>query len=312
MKELKIVFMGTPVFSVPVLEALIENYNVVGIVTQPDRLNNDNESYYSPVKKVALKYNIKLFQPENIRDNFDNITELKPSIIITCAYGQILPKKLLDYPPLGCINVHASLLPKLRGGAPIHRAIIKGYSKTGITIMYMSERLDAGRIISQTETPISDSDNVGSLHDRLSIIGRDLLIKTLPDIITGNINPVKQEEEDATFASNITREDERIDYSKTKKEVFNRIRGLNPWPGAYSFLEGKIFKIWSSRIGEDGHFDKLDGEIIRLYDDGIGVKVANGEVIITEIQLEGKNRMNVQDYLNGLQNKDALIGKVFE
>ncbi len=308
MKDIKVIFMGTPLFSVAALESLIDKCNVIAVVTQPDKGNSN----FSPVKKVALKNNINLLQPINIKNDYKDIIKLKPDIIITCAYGQIIPKELLSEPKFGCVNIHASLLPKLRGGAPIHRAIMAGYSKTGITIMYMSEKMDAGDIISQVEIEISDTDDVKTLHNRLSFLGRDLIIDTLPDIISGNINPIKQDESDVTYAWNIKREDEKINFDKHKKEIYNKVRGLNPWPGAYCIYEGKICKVYSSKIGENYFNEGINGQIVKIYTDGIGIKVANGEIIFTEIQLEGKRKMSVKDFLNGVQDKEKLIGKVLE
>ena len=211
MEQVKVVFMGTPDFSVPVLEGLIENYQVIGIVTQPDRkVGRRQEVVFSPVKEVALKHNIPVFQPEKIRSDYTDILALEPDIIITCAYGQIIPKEILEYPKYGCINVHASLLPKLRGGAPIHHAIIDGYDKTGITIMYMDEAMDSGDIISQRETKILDLDTVESLHDRLSSLGRELLLDTLPSILDGSAKRVKQDADSVTYAYNIQREEEYL------------------------------------------------------------------------------------------------------
>ena len=194
----KIVFMGTPDFSVPVLEGLIENkdYEVIGVVSQPDKKVGRKQIITpSKVSEVALKNNIKLFRPEKLRKEYEDILETKPDIIVTCAYGQIVPKEILDFPKYGCINVHASLLPKYRGGAPIHKAIIDGEDKTGITIMYMNEGLDKGDIISQKEIKIEDTDTTETMHDKLSVVGRDLLLETLPKIIEGTINPIKQNEE---------------------------------------------------------------------------------------------------------------------
>lgn len=307
MKDTRVIFMGTPEFSVPLLEALINECNVIGVVCQPD-----SDDKFSPIKEVAIKNNITVFQPENIKNDYQSIIEASPDIIITCAYGQILPKVLLDAPRLGSINVHASLLPKLRGGAPIHRAIINGETKTGITIQYMAEKMDAGAIIRQRETEIANDENVGMLHDRLSIMGRDLMLETLPDIISGNIDPVKQKEEEATFAWTIKREDEHINFEKSKREIYNLIRGLNPWPGAYCLIETKVLKVWNSRMGDNSYLSNFDGQIVALYDDGIGVKVNNGEIIFTEVQLEGRKRMSAKDFLNGLKDKERLIGKILE
>jgi len=308
MKDVKVVFMGTPAFSVPVLNGLIDTCTVIGVVCQPDR----NGNKISPIKEIALAKNIPLFQPENIKTNYQDILNLVPDIIITCAYGQIIPKEILDAPRYGCVNIHASLLPKYRGGAPIHRAIMNGESKTGITIMYMNERMDAGSIIRQKEVDILSSDNVGILHERLSILGRNLLIATLPDIISGNVEPVKQIESEATFASTIKREDEHINFSKTSREVYNTIRALNPWPGAYCILENKVLKVWNSRMGDGVFSNNFEGEIVNLYEDGIGIKTINGEIVLTEVQLEGHKRMSTRDFLNGLRNKELLMGKICE
>ena len=313
MNNLKVIFMGTPEFSLPVLEGLNSKYNVVMVVCQPDKPSNRGVVQYSPVKDFAIKNNIKVFQPVNVKNEYHGILSEKPDLIVTCAYGQIIPKEILDYPKYGCINVHASLLPKLRGGAPIHRAIIEGHKETGITIMKMKEKMDAGDIISQVKTEILDDDTVGTLHDKLSVLARDLLLSTIPNIISGNINLVRQNEEEATFAWNIKREDEKIDFSKTTREIYNQIRGLNPWPGAYAILSGRIIKIWTSRYG-DKYFNEevLNGQIVELYKDGIGVKTSNGEIIITELQLEGKRRMLANEFMNGVVNKELLVGRMFE
>lgn len=313
MKDLRVVFMGTPEFSLPVLSSLNENCNVVGVVCQPDKPSNRGEVKLSPIKQYAVDNNIPIYQPVSVKNEYKSILELKPDIIITCAYGQIIPKEILDYPKYGCINVHASLLPKLRGGAPIHKAIIDGYKETGITIMKMSLKMDAGDIISQSKIEILDTDTVGVLHDKLSVLARDLLISTLPDIINNNINPIKQDESEVTYAWNIKREDEKIDFSKTTREIYNQIRGLNPYPGAYSVLNGKIIKIWTSRVGNVYYSeDILNGQIVKLYSDGIGIKTSNGEIVITELQLEGKRRMKANEFINGVVNKDLLVGRIFE
>ena len=313
MKDLKVVFMGTPEFALPVLEGLNEKYTVVGVVCQPDKPSNRGVIKYCPIKEYAINNNIKVFQPIKIKDDNSMILELKPDIIVTCAYGQIIPIDFLNFPRYGSVNVHASLLPKLRGGAPIHRAIIDGYDKTGITIMRMSEKMDAGDIISQREIPIFDNDTAGTLHDKLSILGRDLLLETIPNIISNNITLTKQKEEDVTYAWNIKREDEKIDYMKSSREIVNQIRGLNPWPGAYSILNGKIVKIWNAKVGNVYPNESyINGEIISLYDDGIGVKTENGELIITELQLEGRRKMSALEFINGVVNKELLVGRILE
>ncbi len=313
MKNIKVVFMGTPDFAVPVLEGLIENYDVVGVVSQPDKkVGRHQVLVNTPIKEVAVKNNIVCFQPEKIREDYDDILELQPDIIITCAYGQIIPKEILDYPKFGCVNVHASLLPKLRGGAPIHKAIIDGYDKTGITIMYMDVKMDSGDIISQAETIITDADNLESLHDRLSLMGSELLLKTLPSIIEGNNLRKKQIDEDVTYAWNIKREEEHIDFSKTKREVFNLIRGLSPMPGANFLLDGDEVKVYSSIISDKTFSNKKIGEITNLYKNGIGVNCSDGEIILTVIKPFGKKKMDASSYINGLQNRENMIGKVLE
>ena len=307
---MKVVFMGTPDFAVNVLQGLIDNYDVVGVVSQPDKkVGRKQILTNTPVKELALKYNIPVFQPIKIREDYSNILDLNPDIIVTCAYGQIIPKEILDYPRLGCINVHASLLPKLRGGAPIHKSIIDGYSKTGITIMYMDVKMDNGDIISQSETEILDSDNLESLHDRLSIMGRDLLLETLPSIIDGTNNRIKQNEDEVTYAYNIKREEEHIDFSKSNREVFNLIRGLCPVPCSNAILFDQEMKILESKIC-DKDYNGLDGEIVDVVKDGIVVSCGTGSIIITKIKPFGKKVMDAYSYVNGI-GKDNIIGKRF-
>lgn len=311
-KELKIVFMGTPQFSVPVLEGLIENYKIRAIVTQPDRpVGRHGKMSASPVKRVGNSHNILVLQPEKIKEHIEEITSLEPDLIITCAYGQILPKEILDCPRLGCINVHASLLPRLRGGAPIHRAIMNGYKKTGITIMYMGIGMDDGDIISQQSIDIDITDTAETLHDKLSILGKELLLKTLPSIIDGTCERVKQDSSLVTYGFNIKREDERIDFSKTKREIYNQVRGLNSWPGAYCLYEGKIVKVWECHEGNVYNPTLFDGQVTAIYNDGFGVKVGNGEIIFTKVQPEGKTKMSATDFLNGI-NKSEFIGKILD
>ncbi len=308
-KDPTIIFMGTPDFSVPILKGIMEHYKVRAIVTQPDRkVGRDGKVIFSPVKRVAFDNDILCLQPEKIRDILQDINVLEPDLIITCAYGQILPLEMLQIPRLGCINVHASLLPKLRGGAPIHHAIMDGFSKTGVTIMYMDKGMDTGDIISQREIPISNDDTAETLHDKLSVLGRDLLLETLPSILNGTNSRTTQDEAEATYGFNITREDEHIDFSKTKRQIVNKVRGLNSWPGAYCILDDKILKVWKCREGERIYDLGTDGEITRIYDDGFGVKTSNGEVVFTEVQLEGKRKMAAKDFINGYHEK--LEGKI--
>ena len=309
MKDKRVVFMGTPEFAVPVLKKLIENTNVVLVVTQPDKQSGRHlELTYSPVKKVALDNKIEVFQPTKIKEDYQVIIDKKPDIIITCAYGQIIPKILLDFPKYKAINVHASLLPKLRGGAPIHKAIIDGYEETGITIMYMSEKMDAGDIISQESIKIDIKDNVGTLHDKLSDIGAKILIDTLPSIFDETNKRIKQNEKDVTFAYNISREEEKIDFNKTSIEVYNQIRGLYPFPTAYATLNNNIIKICESNIIDD--ISGTVGEITEINKMGIIVKCKDKSILIKRLKPSGKKEMNSIDFANGI-GKENLKGKIF-
>ncbi|WP_430482160.1 methionyl-tRNA formyltransferase [Rossellomorea marisflavi] len=299
----KVIFMGTPDFSVPVLKALIENeYEVVAVVTQPDRpVGRKRILTPPPVKVEAEKHGISIFQPEKIKnsDELEEVLALEPDLIVTAAFGQILPKRLLDAPKHGCINVHASLLPELRGGAPIHYSILQGKSSTGITIMYMVEKLDAGDIISQVEVEIEETDHVGTLHDKLSEAGSALLIETLPKLLDGSVSPVKQDEEQATFAWNIKREQEKIDWTKSGKDVYNHIRGLHPWPVAYTTLAGAVMKIWWGEKVK-GHGSAVTGEVLAIEEDGFIVSTGDDTSIkVTDLQPSGKKRMSAKDYLRG-------------
>ena len=314
MNDKKIVFMGTPKFAVPVLEMLIENYGVDLEITQPDKkVGRKKVLTPPPVKVVALENNIKVLQPEKIsidEDTYSILKELNPDIIVTAAYGQLVPEKILEIPKHKCINVHGSLLPKLRGGAPIQYSILEDHGKTGITIMYMVKKLDAGDMISKVEVDILDSDNYETLHDKLSVAGRDLLNETLPKIFSGDINPEKQNDEEATFARNILREDEKIDWSTSARDVFNKVRALDPTPGAFTYLEGNVLKIWSSeevKLDVEDKFDKV-GTIIKQDKKNIYILCGNNTVLkVNELQVSGKKRMPVANFLS---NKKDYVGTV--
>ena len=309
MNKIKIAFMGTPEFAVPVLEGLIKNYNVGLVVTQPDKLvGRHQELKYSPIKEVAIANNIEVFQPIKIRDDYQKILDFQPDIIITCAYGQIIPKVLLETPRFGCINVHASLLPKLRGGAPIHKALIDGYNKTGITIMYMDETMDTGDIISQKEYQIKDTDNVGILHDVLSKIGAELLLETLPSIINNTNLRIPQNSQEATYAYNIKREEEHIEFNKTAREIYNQVRGLNPWPLANIILNGEEMKIIECSIVSTK--SKLSaGTIIDVTKESFIIKTKDQAIAVTKVKPFGKKVMSTKDYLNGI-DKNKIIDKI--
>ncbi|UOE92889.1 methionyl-tRNA formyltransferase [Alkalihalobacillus sp. LMS39] len=310
---MNVIFMGTPDFSVPVLKQLLDDdYHIIAVVTQPDRPKGRKKTITPPPVKVeALANNIPVYQPEKIKDEkeLETILELKPDLIITAAFGQILPKALLDAPKYGCINVHASLLPKYRGGAPIHQAIIDGEKETGITIMYMAEKLDAGDIISQTVVPILENDHVGSLHNKLSAAGAKLLSTTLPDLLAGDIKPQQQDDDEATFAKNISREQEKINWAMNGEAIYNQIRGLHPWPVAFTTIEDKNVKVWwGNKVKVDN--GQCPGTILRIENDGFIVATGNEVGIkITDLQPAGKKRMMAQQYLQGTGSflKEGMI-----
>ncbi|MFD1171973.1 methionyl-tRNA formyltransferase [Oceanobacillus picturae] len=307
----RIVFMGTPDFSVPILHNLVKSeYEVVLAVTQPDRPKGRKRAITPPPVKVeAEKHGIPVYQPEKLRDSYEEILAYQPDLIVTAAYGQLLPNALLEGPEFGCINVHASLLPELRGGAPIHYAIMQGKKETGITIMYMVEKLDAGDILTQQSVPIDDKDHVGTLHDKLSEVGTTLLMDTLPRLFNGDINPVKQDNAKATFAGNIKREQEKIDWHKNSLEIYNHIRGLNPWPVAFTTYQGSNMKVWWGEI-QDEQYDGSPGEIVEKTEDGFLVVCGDEKAIkITDMQPAGKKRMSVKNYLQGSADR-IKIGTV--
>lgn len=299
----KIVFMGTPDFSVPVLQRIIQDgYEVIGVVTQPDRPVGRKKVLTSPPVKVeAEKHGIPVFQPEKIKvkEEMEKIVALDADLIVTAAFGQILPNELLASPKYGCINVHASLLPELRGGAPIHYSILQGKDKTGITIMYMAQKLDAGDILTQAEVTIEEDDNVGTLHDKLSVVGAELLSETIPKLLNGELTPIKQNDEEATFAPNIKRDQEKIEWERNGEDIYNHVRGLNPWPVSYTLLNGDIIKIWEAKKLKQSKPGE-PGEILAVNGDGLLVATGNEtSILITELQPSGKKKMKAKEYLRG-------------
>ncbi|WP_028611120.1 methionyl-tRNA formyltransferase [Paenibacillus harenae] len=302
---MRIVFMGTPEFAVPSLKLLVEqNYNIVAVVTQPDRPKGRKKTLTPPpVKEAALSLGLPVLQPERMKsaDAVAAVAELRPDLIVTAAYGQILPKGVLDLPRLGCINVHGSLLPKYRGGAPIQRSIMNGESSTGVTIMYMAEGLDTGDMISVVELPITDEDTSGTMFGKLSIAGAELLGRTLPSIIAGEAKAVPQQNELATYAPNLTRADERIDWNKPARAIFNQVRGLSPMAGAFTYLNGEVFKVWACSADDEAGdpASNAPGTVLRADNNGIQVQTGKGVLSLKEIQPAGKKTMNAADWLKG-------------
>ncbi|WP_313891313.1 methionyl-tRNA formyltransferase [Psychrobacillus sp.] len=310
-----IIFMGTPAFSAPILGMLVEEgYNVLAVVTQPDRpVGRKKVLTPPPVKEEALTLNLPVIQPTKLKgsEELQQIIDLQPDLIVTAAFGQILPKELLEVPELGCINVHASLLPAYRGGAPIHQSIIDGQDKTGVSIMYMEEKLDAGDIISQSEISIEHTDDTGLLFDKLSKVGSDLLKATLPSIISKTNNRIVQDESLVTYAKNISREQERIDWNKTAFQIHNQIRGLHPWPVAYTSLEEQAVKIWKADTIQE-NAKELPGTVIKISSDYFVIQTGFEEAIrVNELQPAGKKKMSAEDYLRGVGSK-LRIGDKFE
>ena len=311
MDKLKVVFMGTPLFSVNVLNALADNYDVVLVVTSPDAYVGRKKILTPcPVKRRAIELGIPVISPVKVSVDYEDIVNVKPDVIITCAYGQIVSKDILDIPKYGCINVHGSLLPKLRGGAPVHHAIINGDKVAGVTIMYMDKKMDAGDIISQKSTPIHEDTTLDELYSRLSYLGRDLLMETLPSIIDGTNNRVKQNEDEVTFGYNITKEEEKVNFNDNIDNIHNKIRGLSSIPGAYAIINNKRMKIYKSEK-TNIKSNKEPGTIVDINSDGIYVTTLDYVIKLIDIKLEGKKRCLVKDFINGIK-KEEYIGEVFE
>jgi len=310
---MKIIFMGTPDFAVESLERLIsEGHEVTLVVTQPDReKGRGKEVSMSPVKECALRHNIPVFQPLKIKDD-ENVAKLKEyeaDIYVVAAFGQILSEEILNIPKWGCINIHASLLPKYRGAAPIQWSILDGEAETGVTIQQMSKGLDTGDILSVEKYTIKPTDTGESLFDTLMYLGADLLIKTLPMIENGQITPIPQDDSKSSYASKITKDMGRIDWTNTSEHIERYVRGLNSWPSAYTLYNGRTLKIWKSDISLENAKNGASGTVIGVNKDSITVKTGNGALNIYELQLEGKKRMSVHDFLLGYKiNVGDVLG----
>lgn len=309
---MKIVFMGTPDFAAASLQALVEAGHQVGlVVTQPDRARNRGKKVqFSPVKELATAHDIPVLQPEKIKDSprtLETIKAYKPDIIIVAAYGQIIQKELLELPPLGCVNVHASLLPRLRGASPIQHAILDGEEETGVTLMQMSEGLDTGDMLAKTIVSVGKM-NYEELHDRLALIGAELLVEVLPLIGQRRLVPRPQNEEEATYAGMITKQDGRIDFTKSADEIERQIRAFDPWPGAFCSYKEQTLKIWQAQALEGGE-EQTPGRILAVSDEGIDIACGSGILRAQQIQLPGKKRVAVKDFLRGNHiEKDCILG----
>ena len=309
---MKIAFMGTPEFAVTVLEGLLNTKHEVGLVaTQPDKAKNRGKKIqYTPVKEKALEHNIKVLQPEKVRGNEEFLEELKdyrPDIIVVAAYGQILPKEVLELPKYGCVNVHASLLPRLRGAAPIQRAIIEGDEETGVTIMQMSEGLDTGDMLAKESIKIGTM-NYSMLHDALAEIGARLMVHTLDLIEEGKISPEPQDDGKSSYAKMVFKQEGKIDFTRQPEAVERLIRGFDPWPGAFCEYEDMVMKLWKAQpLCENT--GKEPGTIIEVSARGIKIACGDGALLVSEIQIPGKKRVAVPEYLKGNQIKEGIILK---
>lgn len=297
-----IVYMGTPDFAVPALEKLIEaGHRITAVVTQPDRQRGrGKEVLYSPVKECALKYDIPVFQPGKIKapEAVEQLKSYQADIFVAAAFGQILSKEILEMPKYGCVNIHASLLPKYRGAAPIQWAVINGEEKTGVTIMQMDEGLDTGDIISQREVLIAQDETGESLFEKLSVVGAELLAETLEGIRRGDAVKRKQDDSQSTYARMLKKEDGRIHWNRTSKQIEQQIRGMNSWPSAYTIWNGKTLKIWKAQWNQSVHAH-APGTILDVEKESVMVACGEGIIRIQELQLEGKKRMPVKDFLLG-------------
>lgn len=302
----KILFMGTPEFAIPSLEKLLNNgYPIVAVVTQPDRPKGRGRKLIPPpVKTLAEAHRIPVFQPEQVRETefVDTFREISPDMMVLAAFGQLIPTEILDMPPIGCLNVHPSLLPKYRGAAPINWALINGEKKTGVTIMLMNEGLDTGDILLQEEADIGPAEVYDELHDRLAQLGAELLIKTIEDIVAGTIIRVPQDSPQATYAPLLTKDIAYITWDKSADEIVNLVRGLSSDPGAYSFLREKKMKIFRAVAGKAGvSGEKEPGKIGQLMESGLQIAAKDGHVYLQNVQLEGKKRMPIDAFLRGFR-----------
>lgn len=303
---MKIVFMGTPEFSVKTLEKLVEaGHDVAAVVTQPDKPKGRNgKVLFTPVKERAVELNIPVYQPERVKNQefIDILSEINPDVIVVIAFGQILPKEILEMPKYGCINIHASLLPKYRGAAPIQWVVIDGEKETGVTTMQMDVGLDTGDMIDKIVVPIEDKETGGSLHDKLMEAGSNLIIETLKKVEDGTAAFTKQDDEKSCYAKMLTKQLGNIDFSEDAKKIERLIRGLNPWPSAYTKLNGKNLKIWDADVTDDETAYEC-GTIYDVTKDKFKIATGKGSLIINELQIEGKKRMKTGDFLRGYSLK---------
>ena len=305
---MRVVFMGTPDFSVPALERIATEHEVVAVVTQKDKPKGRGMSVsYTPVKESALKLNIPIYQPDKVKDAsfVEELRKLNPDVIVVIAFGQILSNDILTLPKYGCINVHASLLPKYRGAAPIQWAVIDGEEKSGVCTMKMDEGLDTGDIIDVDEITLDPKETGGSLFDKLAKLGGELILKTLQNLEFGKATFIKQDDSKSTYAKKMTKELGHIDFTKDAESIERLIRGLNPWPSAFTYLDGKVMKIWDADVVDAGG---VPGTVISEDKDSFVIATGSKALKVNELQLEGKKRMKASDFLNGRSIEGSKLG----
>lgn len=307
---MKVIFMGTPDFAVETLEAVLEaGHEVMLVVTQPDKPKGRGKAMqYPPVKECALKHNLPVFQPKRIREeeSLELLDKYEADLYVVVAFGQILPKALLEKPGFGCINVHASLLPKYRGAAPIQWAVIDGEEKSGVTIQQMDEGIDTGAVLASTELLLDKAETGGSLFERLAKAGAELCVETMKAIEEGTVIPQKQDESQATHAKMLTKQLGNIDWNKPAVELERLIRGLNPWPSAYTYMDGRVLKIWKARVEADRE-GLMPGQAVMLDGKALFVQTGAGSLLLEEVQLEGKKRMKTEDFLRGCRVEQEIV-----
>lgn len=300
-EQIRTVFMGTPEFALPTLQGLLDaGVNLVGVYTQPDRPKGRGKKLAaSPVKELALAHQVPVFQPERLRkpEAVEGLRLLAPDLIVVVAYGQILPRSVLEIPRFQCINVHASLLPKYRGAAPINKAIVDGESETGVTTMLMDVGLDTGAMLVKRSTIIGPDETAGEVHDRLALLGREALEESLQLICDGQLTPQEQDDALSTYAPMMSKEDGLIDWNRSARQIHNQVRGLDPWPGAYSHLADQVLKI--ARTGVDEETNGSPGEVLSADADGVRIACGQGALVIGELQLPGKKRLAAREFLSG-------------
>jgi len=310
---MKIVFMGTSEFAVPILEGLVKEYEIVLVVTQPDRPFGRKKTLKpSPVKEVALLHNIPVFQPERIKEDFQPILAYGADLFVIAAYGQMIPESVLYYPKYKSINAHGSLLPKYRGGAPMQRAIMNGDEKTGVTIIYMTKKMDAGAMLAKKEVAITMEDDLGSLERKLGLAAQKLMLETIPCLASGNIVPTEQDLSEVTFAGILRPEEEKLDFGRKSKEIFDHVRAFRPKPLCHATIDGKKIKIIEVKIANDIKVEGVPGEIVMSGGNEVFVKTLDGAVSLEKVQAEGKNPLDIVSFMNGTGRNLFQKGRIFE